>query len=164
MQWLDSGHTTCPQTRQPLQTHQLVSNYVVRQLLEQLQQQAVISPGSKVHARSAGQQSAAPVSAGKQSTAPVSTAPSQGPSNGQAVQQVGQPAPVAPRAEALVSWQQALAAAKANPGNVQAWQLLGKCLAGQETVNLSKAFAVAEAECRGQSAGIAENMQGSVRE
>jgi hypothetical protein len=122
VKWLDSGHTSCPQTRQPLQAHQLVSNYLVRQLLEQLQQQTVISP------------------------ALASTTPSQGPSNGQAVQQVGRPAPVAPRAEALVSWQEALAAAKANPGNVQAWQLLGKCLAGQETVILSKAFAESEAE------------------
>jgi hypothetical protein len=36
--WLNSGHATCPHTWQPLNANQLVPNYVVRQVLEQLQQ------------------------------------------------------------------------------------------------------------------------------
>lgn len=39
MGWLNSGHNTCPKTRQPLRASQLAPNYVVQQLLEQLQEQ-----------------------------------------------------------------------------------------------------------------------------
>ena len=70
--WLDGGHATCPHTRQPLNADQLVPKYVLRQVLEQLQQPLAQSAGSERQAaaaqtcnqatdRIAGQQPAGPV-------------------------------------------------------------------------------------------------------
>mgnify|MGYP001807289972 CR=1 FL=1 len=64
--WLNSGHATCPHTRQPLSANQLVPNYVARQVLQQLQQPPAPSAGSmpqaavSTHSRNR-QQPAAPV-------------------------------------------------------------------------------------------------------
>jgi hypothetical protein len=157
MQWLNGGRATCPQTRQPLQASQLAPNYVVRQLLEQLQQQTSAAAAAGIAQQPAAAQTGMPAaaaavtavgSASQQAGSPVSTPPARmgtahASSAGAPGQQVGLQQPAAPEpAEALVDWTETmpllLAAAEDSRGGAAAWQRLGRCLAECEVLNLER--------------------------